>query len=185
MPYPKPPNKLVVQARERAVLEGRLIRGMTLQTLADELGLSVEGVRKIEQRIRDREAAELKETYHSIKATHHLRNEWVWSQSVEAYLKSKQPSERAREKEKDGETVVIRESVEREGNPVHLQVGMQALAADRELLGLNVENAPNVDSIESEIRELDRQAAEERQRCEVSKVIPPPAEKPIDGKDQA
>jgi hypothetical protein len=176
VPGKGPPNKAEVQRRESIVWDLRAVRGWTLQRIADELGLTPEGVRQIEKRITAREAEKLSANYHHLKGVHHARNEWIWASCLAAYEKSKEPQGKVRESEKDGDLVRVTESVSREGNPYHLTVGMQALEADRKLLGLDVQAAANpLNDHSADIAELELQIKLERSKLRALKKSVPPA----------
>jgi hypothetical protein len=157
-------NRSIQVERDARVWHLRTVEAKSLRAVANELGISHETVRTIEVRVAERESKQLGEHFHHLKSVHHARNEWMYGQWIEAYLKSKEPAARARITEKGGEEISIREQAEREGDPRHIHTALAVLEADRKLLGLDVSPAQNPEDAEliAEAQRLEQEAERER-----------------------
>jgi hypothetical protein len=127
------PNQAQIVQREIDVWSRRC-RGWTLARIAKDLGLSIEGVRKIANRVEERESRRLSRNVHRLKARQNGVHEYVLEESISGWEESKKPRQRV--VEKDG--VLTTEAVAQTGNTQYLHTALSVMASQRELHGLNV-----------------------------------------------
>lgn len=191
-PNHKRPNKTQARLHESRAFAMRS-KGATLQTIADELGLSREGVRKVLLRVDNRELKRIAEEYRTLKVSQDSRLETLIEESFGAWFKSKDPVERARRTEREGgvggrgggdESVSQIETVSREGNPAYIDKIRGLLSDQRSLWGLDVQAQPHAEytTLSEVARKMDERAkayeaevaAEEARAAETSPADPPP-----------
>lgn len=135
----KRPNQTQKTERETRAFDMRA-RGLSLRSIARELGLSHERVRQILQVIDERELAALSEHYAGLKIAQNSRLETIVEQSFTSWFKSLEPQRRVRQTTNaEGEEVVVNDLVEQTGNVAYLDRARAALADQRSLWGLDVQ----------------------------------------------
>jgi hypothetical protein len=111
------------------------------------MNLSIEGVRKILARVEERESMRLSKNVHRVKARQNGQLEHIIEEGFTAWHASKEPKRRAVRKssgEGDDQAIVEHtEAVDQCGDPRHLHTVLAAHAAQRDLLGMNVDAAEN------------------------------------------
>jgi hypothetical protein len=121
-------------------------RGATLQAIADRLGFTREGARKICDRVEERESRHFSKHIHRVKARQNGQLETIISEGFGSWAKSNEPRRRAVRKEglgDGGEIVESTEAVDQCGDPRYLHLVLAAQESQRELLGLNIAAAEN------------------------------------------
>jgi hypothetical protein len=136
----KRPNKTLARLHEREAFAMRA-RGATLQTIADALGLSREGVRKVLERVDVRELKALAEEYRVLKVQQNSQLETLIEEAFGGWFKSKEPGNRIRQTTNEGGEVTVTEVVERVGDVAFMDRIRGALADQRKLWGLDVAEA--------------------------------------------
>jgi hypothetical protein len=129
---------------------------MTTQAIADQLGITRQGVEAILKRVESRELVRLSKSVERVKVTNHHRLEHVIEESFAAWHKSKEPLKRASRKKTGGvninpdgddddceQEVTSTEVIERTGDVRYLHTGMGAMEAEAKLWGLEVLPASN------------------------------------------
>ena len=166
--YSAPPNRAQVTEREIIAWDMRC-KGATLQRIADRLGVTCEGARKIVARVEERESRRLAKNVHRVKARQNGQLEHIIEETLTAWRRSKKPRRRAVRKEgTDRETVEHTEAVDQYGDVVYLHTAMRAQEAQRELNGLNIAPAENTGWTMAELMgdwaRLDEEQAEEMKK---------------------
>lgn len=131
-------NKTQTTQREIEAFDMRA-RGLSLRSIARELGLSHERVRQILLAIDARELAGLSEHYAALKVEQNSRLETIVEESFGAWFQSREPQRQVRQTTNaDGEETTVTVLVEQTGNPSYLDRARNALADQRSLWGLDV-----------------------------------------------
>jgi hypothetical protein len=181
MPANRPNDEIVLQ-REIEAWKLRC-RGWTLARIAERMGLSIEGVRKILARVEARESKRLSRHHDRVRARQNGQVEHIIELGFDAYYTSMEPRTRVIEKVgEDGETVKHTEVVAQTGDPRHLHLVLAAQAAQRDLNGLNIDPAANPSctladlSMEMHLEEMRERAEEhERQKATEGQCGPEPS----------
>jgi hypothetical protein len=149
--YGKPPNRAEQIQREQIAWDLRC-KGRTLQFVADQIGLTREGARRLLLRVEAREAKWLSHRVHHVKARQNGQLEHIIEEEFNAWHKSKEPHSKVTEKRTpEGETHRVTEVIEGIGDGRHLRTVMEAQSAQRDLLGMNVLAAPHPSTSVSEV----------------------------------
>jgi predicted transcriptional regulator len=138
-PAPALVKREVARVREQ-IAWGARQAGFTQWQIAKELGISQPAVFKMLRRIEKRVLARMEEDVRAVKLKQQQQIDYVISQALHAWRES-------REKNEQHEVTVVgndlgksgtRHTTHRSlGNPKYLKVALDALAAERELWGLN------------------------------------------------
>lgn len=157
-------NKTQTTQREIEAFDMRA-RGLSLRSIARELGLSHERVRQILLAIDARELAGLSEHYEGLKVAQNSRLETIVEESFGSWFQSKEPARRVKQTtDDDGKEVTVNELVEREGNVAYLDRARAALADQRSLWGLDVQAQEQEDYFS--IANVTRRMAERGDACD-------------------
>jgi hypothetical protein len=191
MTYKPPPTEALVRRREVECWKLRC-QGWTLQRIAEHLGLSREGVRKILRRIDARELAALSKHYEHTKIAQYHRLEHIIEEASLSWDRSKTPKKKVGQKttdDGDGGTVTASEAIERDGDTSYLYAMMAAMTQQRSLLGLDVAPAPNetnwtITDIVKNMQERSRQRAErlaKEKESSAGRALPGPESQGLHG----
>lgn len=140
MPVVVKSQKTGVIVREEEVWK-LSVAGYTQYQIADQTGLNQGTVSRILNRIYDRKREQISKGLDQFKIDQTGKLEYVYSESMEAWRKSKTPRKRAVSKntgDGDGEAQEMREAVERDGDTSFMYAGMAALKDIRSIWGLDV-----------------------------------------------
>lgn len=177
------PNRETVLQREITAWKLRC-RGWTTQRIAEELGLTRQGVEAILKRVETRESKALSKSFARVKAKQYHQLEHIYEETLDAWHKSKEALRRARQTNAgDGEEgQIVTEVIDREGNVTYLHTAMKAAAEQRSLYGLDVQAAPQdqaagIAQLNQDLEERGREyeAREEEERASRDSSGVPPA----------
>jgi hypothetical protein len=186
---------------EREITAWRLrVRGKSTQTIADQLGMTRQGVEAILARLERRELKKLSKRIARHKVTHHHRYEHVVEETFDAWHASKKPLKRAQRRVKGGvnvnpsgddddcqEEISSTEVTERTGDVNYLHTGMAAMKNQAQLWGLEVLPASQdqASSISHLSEDMQRRGEEYDAREAEEELTRDPAGTPPDGADRA
>lgn len=161
-PLPNPvtrPHPNTVALREARAWDLRC-RGWSQSRIARALDVTQSGVSKMLDRIEVRELKRMSESVEREKVTQTGQLGHIIEQAMDAWHRSRKPRKRAASKTTGGgegpggDSVVSTEVIERDGDPAHLYVAMNAMDRVRSLWGLDV--APAMQDPAASVADLAR-----------------------------
>jgi hypothetical protein len=149
--------------------------GKTTKAIAEELGITRQGVEATLQRLESRELGRLARWVDSVKVTQHHQLETIIEESFHAWFESKKPLKRARREMTAGDDdgpgapgseVMSTDVIERTGDVAYLDMAMKAMDGQAELWGLYVLPAANeqASSISQLMADLKKRGEEQETR---------------------
>lgn len=144
-------TKEVTKQREAQAWELRQ-QGMRQSEIARTIGISQPAVSLMLNRLSVRSEAALTELAVQTKVEQAIRLEGIYVEAMKAWHASKKPKiKRCRRRDSKGRESETLEAIEQVGNPDFLKRAMEALAAQRDLLGLNA-TCPSKQSPQTEAK---------------------------------
>lgn len=129
-------NKDVTRERERIAWELRQ-KCWTQQAIADHLGVQQATVSLILRRVRRRVLEQLQADVEQVKGEQTEQLAYIAAEAMAAWLRSQKPAKKVVRKAEGDEAVITSEIKERDGDPKFLAEARNALAAIRDIWGID------------------------------------------------